>query len=105
LDTEAFEQGDEAADEGERRDPDLLESIEIDPSLDPTLQVDERELEEVGAEFDDPEEMVTLDGGMDDPDGLGGPSGRAHSPRDDDEGWNLDAPVARGDEPQPDSID
>lgn len=105
LDTEAFQQGDEAADEGERLDPDLLESIEIDPSLNPTLQVDERELEEVGAEFDDPEEMVTLDGGMDDPDGLGGLSGRIHSRRDDDEGWNLDAPVARGGEPKPDSSD
>lgn len=55
LGTETFEQGDEALDEGTRLDPDLVEAIEIDPSLDPTLQVDERELEEVGADFDDPD--------------------------------------------------
>jgi hypothetical protein len=80
LGTEAFEQGDEAVDEGERLDPDLLESIELDPSLDPTLQVDERELEEAGAAFDDPD--------------ASGPSGDD----EDEDGWTLDAPLARDDE-------
>jgi hypothetical protein len=42
--TETFEQGDEANDEASRLDPDLTEGVEQDPSLNPTLQVDEREL-------------------------------------------------------------
>ena len=54
----------------------MIEDFEQDPSLDPTLQVDDRELEEAGVEFDDPEELVTLDGGIDDPDGLGEPTAR-----------------------------
>jgi hypothetical protein len=93
LGTEAFEQGDEAFDEGTRTDPDLLESIENDPSLDPALRADDREIEEAGADFDDPEEMVTLEGGGDDPDGLGGPSSRTRSQREDEDGWDLDAPI------------
>jgi hypothetical protein len=96
LGTETFEQGDEAMDEKTELDPGFLEAVEIDPSLDPTLQVDDRELEEAGAEFDDPEAMVTLDGGMDDPDGLGQPS-REDKRNDDDEGWDLDAPETPGD--------
>jgi hypothetical protein len=91
--TEAFEQGDEAFDEDSRIDPDLMEEIESDPSLDRTLQVDEREIEEAGAELDDPEDLVTLEGGIDDPDGLGEPSRRARSQREDNEGWDLDAPL------------
>ena len=90
---EAFEQGDEARDEGVRVDPDLAEAIENDASLDPTLQVDERELEEAGVEFDDPEEMVVLDGGMDDPDGQVQTSSGAHSRREEEDGWDLDAPI------------
>jgi hypothetical protein len=87
---EAFEQGDEALDEAARVDPGFLEEMERDPSLDPALQVDERELEEAGATFDDPESKVILEGGIDDPDGLGEPIRRAQL---DDEGWDLDAPV------------
>jgi hypothetical protein len=105
LGTETFEQGDEALDEDSRVDPDLLESVEQDPALDRTLQVDERELEEAGAEFDDPEDLVTLEGGIDDPDGLGEPTSRTRSRREDDEGWDLDAPVAVDDEADGDSID
>ena len=71
LGTETFEQGDEALDEESRIDPDFLEDVERDPSLDPTLLVDDLELEEAGATFDDPEAMATLDGGIDDPDGVG----------------------------------
>jgi hypothetical protein len=93
LGTEVFEQGDEALDEDSRIDPDLIEDVEVDPSLDRALRVDERELEEAGVELDDPEAMVTLEGGMDDPDGLGEPSSRARSRRRDNEGWDLDAPV------------
>jgi hypothetical protein len=92
LGTETFEQGDDAMDEKTELDPSFLEAVELDPSLDPTLQVDDRELEEAGAEFDDPEAMVTLDGGMDDPDGLGSQPGREAARSDDDEGWDLDAP-------------
>jgi hypothetical protein len=94
--SDPFEQGDEALDEDSRTDPDFIEEVLTDPSLDPTLQVDERELEEAGAELDDPEDMVTLDGGIDDPDGLGGPSTQARERRQDDEGWDLDEPLAGG---------
>ena len=71
--TEIFEQGDEALGEEERLNPAFSEAVQNDPSLDPTNVVDELELEEAGAELDDPEAMVTLSGGIDDPDGLGGP--------------------------------
>jgi hypothetical protein len=99
---EAFEQGDEALDEETRVDPNFIEELELDPSLDPTLQVDNRELEEAGAELDDPEALVVLDGGIDDPDGLGGPAPRTLSRGEDEEGWDLDAPLARSDEAGPD---
>ena len=89
LGTETFEQGDEARDEGSRFDPDFTERVEDDPTLDPTLVADRRELEELGAQLDDPEEMVTLDGGMDDPDGLDRSPG-SHD-RESDGGWDLDA--------------
>jgi len=95
LGTEAFEQGDEATDDASRINPHLVEDMEQDPSLNPTRQVDDRELEEAGAVFDDPERMVTLEGGMDDPDGLGGPATRAGGRADveDEDGWGLDAPL------------
>jgi hypothetical protein len=93
LGTEAFEQGDEATDDASRLHPHLVEDIEQDPSLNPTLQVDDRELEEAGAEFDDPERMVTLEGGMDDPDGVAGPTTRARGQADAEDGWGLGAPL------------
>ncbi len=96
--TELFRQGDAAADEAGRVDPAFAELLEVDPSLDPNLQIDERELEEVHAVLDDPEAMVTLDGLMDDPDGLGGPPERELARRADTEGWDLDAPLTRGDD-------
>ena len=98
LGSESFEQGDEAFDEDSRMDPDLLESVENDPSLDPALRADERELEEAGVVLGDPEVLVTLEGGMDDPDGLGEPSRRGRARRDDDEGWDLDAPLTATDQ-------
>jgi hypothetical protein len=102
LGTEVFEQGDEAIDEASRIDPNLAEDVEQDPSLNPTLQVDERELEEAGAEFDDPERIVTLDGGMDDPDGLDEPM-RAPRRGEGEDGWGLDAPLAGEADPDVDS--
>ncbi len=95
--TEIFEQGDDAIDESSRLDPDFEEELELDPSLDPRLQVDERELEEAGAELDDPEQIAVLDGMIDDPDGLGGRSPRTRSRETDPEGWDLDAPIVPGD--------
>ncbi len=53
---EAFEPGDEALDEESRLNPDFTDQLQGDPSLDPSLQVDNRELQEIGAEFDDPSE-------------------------------------------------
>ncbi len=105
LGTEAFEQGDEAIDEDSRVDAGFTEVLETDPSLDPTLQVDERELEEVGAELDDPEDLVTLEGGIDDPDGLGEPTSRARSRQQDEGGWDLDAPLSRDESPDADSAE
>jgi hypothetical protein len=95
--TETFEQGDDAVDEAARLDPDFEELREIDPSLDPNLQADEREREEAGAELDDPEQIATLDGLIDDPDGLGEPSPHTRARETDTEGWDLDAPVVPGD--------
>jgi hypothetical protein len=105
LGTESFEQGDEALDESSRTLPKFIEEMEGDPSLDPTLQVDELELEEAGLELDDPEDLVTLSGGVDDPDGLGEPSNRTRSRREDREGWDLDAPLGSAIETGADSIE
>jgi hypothetical protein len=98
LGAEAFEPGDEALDESTRTDPAMVEAVENDPSLDPALQLDERELEEVGAELDDPEAIAILEGGSDDPDGLGEPSSRRLARREDEEGWDLDAPSMPSDD-------
>jgi hypothetical protein len=89
LGTEAFEQGDEALDEETRLNPDFIEAVERDPSLDPTLQLDELELEEAGVKFDDPEVLATLDGGIDDPDGVDPRRGPSR-PAADEDGWDLD---------------
>ncbi len=89
---------DEALDEQSRTDPDFLEELEQDPSLSPTLLVDEREIEEVGAGFDDPESLATLEGGIDDPDGVGGRAARPRHRPEDDDGWELDEPLVEQDE-------
>jgi hypothetical protein len=103
LGTETFEQGDDALDDEDQLDPNFLESVELDPSLDPTLQTDDRELEEAGVELDDPEAMATLDGGIDDPDGIGEPPARDRAQAADDEGWDLDAPEVTGGDVDPES--
>lgn len=92
-----FEQGDEALDDTTALDPDFLEEVELDPSLDPTLVVDDRELGEAGAQLDDPEVVAMLDGGIDDPDGISIAQGGRRVDPVDDVGWDLDAPVTRGD--------
>jgi hypothetical protein len=101
--TEVFEQGDEALDDREALDPAFGEDVELDPSLDPTLAVDDRELEEAGAGFDDPERLATLPGGGDDPDGVGVPiEGEDPIVAGEDEEWQLDAaegPLEDGGEP------
>jgi len=106
LGTETYRQGDEAEEDAERLDSGRLEDLEVDPSLDPTLLVDERELEELDAQLDDPERLVSLEGGMDDPDGLDDPPIR-HAPVD-EEGWDLNAPLARSqpadDDPDVDEV-
>jgi hypothetical protein len=91
--TEAFEQSDEAIDDASALDPDFIEEIELDPSLDPAFQGDDKELEEIGAQLDDPEQIAVLDGLIDDPDGLGGPSPKGRSRETDADGWDLDAPI------------
>ena len=104
LGTETFRQGDVAEDEGERTSRSFLEDLEQDPSLDPSLVADELELEELGAQLDDPELLVTLEGGIDDPDGIDTPRPRRHP--EVDEGWDLNAPlvadeVDEGDDGEP----
>jgi hypothetical protein len=72
----------------------LIEELEQEPDIDPTLLVDQTELEEAGAVFQDPELLVSLQGGMDDPDGLDGPP-PPHRTQD-EWGWDLSAPLVRG---------
>jgi hypothetical protein len=105
LGTETFEQGDERFDDEDQLDPDFLESVELDPSLDPTLAADDRELEEAGAVLDDPEALTVLDGGLDDPDGVGGPTARELARAGDTEGWDLDAPEVPGSADDADDAD
>ena len=90
LDTEKFEQRDEAIDEYESLDPDGRSPLAGQLSEESVSMVDERELEEAGFEFDDPEQIATLEGGIDDPDGLGGPARTAELRSRDTEGWELD---------------
>jgi hypothetical protein len=88
LETETYESWDEALDEDDEVDPSVPGS-EGERSLDRQLVVDDAEVEEAGLDFDDPERLAVLDGGIDDPDGLG----TAPGPRRtlDEDGWELDA--------------
>ena len=80
--TEAFEQGDEALDDDATLDASGVEIVEQDPSLDPTLLVDELELGEAGALLDDPD----------------GTGPRRQAQRgEEDAGWDLDAPLSSAD--------
>ena len=90
---ETFEQSDEAFDEATRLDGGFLEAVERDPGMDPSNQVDLSELEEIGGQLDDPEAMVTLSDGSDDPDGYGGPPPSKVAAGADRGGWDLAAPL------------
>jgi hypothetical protein len=87
--TETYESWDEALDADDEVDPTAIGS-EGERSLDRQLVVDDAELDEAGVVLDDPELMATLDGDIDDPDGVGAGVGSAGD-RLDDEGWDLDA--------------
>ena len=91
LGTETFEQADEALDEDDAVSPEGDDDLAALALSNRQLPVDDRELEEAGAELDDPEQLAVLDGGIDDPDGVGGDEVRNSSSRLDDEGWDLDA--------------
>jgi hypothetical protein len=84
--TEAYSSWDEALDAEDEVSPGGLDNPEGERSLDRQLTADETELEEAGAELDDPEQLSLLSGAMDDPDGAGS-GGRMRSS---DEGWDLD---------------
>ena len=90
LDTETFEAWDEALDGVDEVELDLFDRPNGERALDVQLVVDERELEEVGADLDDPEQFAVLDGVMDDPDGLGAATASKLARETDDEGWDLD---------------
>lgn len=88
LGTEGYESWDEALDDEDGLDPGARGNPEGERALDRQLLVDRREVEELGAQLDDPERFATLEGGIDDPDGadIG-----ANPESADDEGWDLDA--------------
>jgi hypothetical protein len=89
-DNEAFANLDESLDEEDVFAPGTGPEGERD--LDTDLIVDQEELDEAGASFDDPERISLLDGGMDDPDG----SGPANLDDDDEAGWDVDPLQRRG---------
>ncbi|HEY2565976.1 MAG TPA: hypothetical protein VGI44_19870 [Acidimicrobiales bacterium] len=91
LDTETFEQADEALDEDDELSSQSADSPDSLAPRNRQLPIDDLELEEAGAELDDPEQLAVLDGGIDDPDGVGGDEVRTRSHSLDDEGWDLDA--------------
>jgi hypothetical protein len=87
--SEAVEPWDEALDAEDEFQPGTAVGAEGERSLDRQLVVDQVELDEAGAGLDDPEQLAVLDGGIDDPDGVGRFGG--HGARADDAGWELDA--------------
>jgi hypothetical protein len=98
LGSEAVEPWDEALDAEDELDPGAPVGAEGERSLDRQLVVDQAELDEAGASLDDPEDLAVLDGGFDDPDGVGrvGMSGKGARPED--EGWDLDAEEREADD-------
>jgi hypothetical protein len=85
---EQYESLDEALDEEDL--PGHSGASEGARDLDVDVTVDRAALEEVGAQLDDADQLSLLDGGMDDPDGVGP---RAATD-DDDAGWDVDPVVA-----------
>jgi hypothetical protein len=88
LDTETYDAWDEELDEQDVVTPNATGDPEGERSLDRQLLVDDAEVEEAGVQLEDPEELAVLDGGIDDPDGVGIPDRRE---RAEDDGWDLDA--------------
>lgn len=86
--TETYEQWDEALDAQDELDPERTGNPEGERSLDSQLTIDDAELEEVGATFDDPEQLALLDGGIDDPDGTDATP--TTDSEDLEDGWRLD---------------
>jgi hypothetical protein len=84
-DNEAFENLDEALDDEDAYGSAFRPGPEGERDIDDDLIVDQEELEEAGANFDDPERLALIDGGMDDPDGAG-PAPKA----DPERGWDID---------------
>jgi hypothetical protein len=97
LDSETFEQADEALDEDDAFSSQDAEGPDALGPRNRQLPIDDRELEEAGANLDDPEQLAVLDGGIDDPDGVGGDEVGTRSRSLDDEGWDLDADEDIGD--------
>jgi len=97
LDSESFEQADEALDEDDAFSSQGDDGPEALAPRNRQLPIDDRELEEAGANLDDPEQLAVLDGGIDDPDGVGGDDAGTRSRSLDDEGWDLDADEEAGD--------
>ncbi len=88
LDTETYDAWDEELDEQDVVTPDAAGDPEGERSLDRQLLVDDAEVEEAGVQLDDPEQLAVLDGGIDDPDGVGIAE---RGERTEDDGWDLDA--------------
>lgn len=97
LDSETFEQADEALDAEDAFSSQDADGPEALATRNRQLPIDDRELEEAGANLDDPEQLAVLDGGIDDPDGVGGDEVGTRSRSAEDEGWDLDADEDRGD--------
>lgn len=81
---EAFANLDESLDDEDAYGSAFIPGPEGERDLDTDLTVDQVELEEAGADLDDPERLSVLEGGMDDPDGTG-PAGE-----DPESGWDID---------------
>ncbi len=84
-DNETFANLDESLDDEDAYGSAFRLGPEGERDIDDDLTVDQEELEEAGANFDDPERLALIDGGMDDPDGAG-----PAPVRDPERGWDVD---------------
>jgi hypothetical protein len=87
--TETYESWDEGLDDEDILTPNRKGDPEGERSLDRQLVLDDAEAEELGVELDDPERLATVDGDIDDPDGLE-PDDVSSRRSAEDEGWDLD---------------
>jgi hypothetical protein len=84
-DNETFANLDESLDDEDAYGGAFRPGPEGERDLDEDVVVDQAELEEAGANLDDPERLSLIDGGMDDPDGAG-PAPAI----DPEQGWDVD---------------